>query len=105
MQTASQFPHLEPVIKCAVCKTHSRPLYVPWHQHAIGCSVRAAGLALQTSVETFSRVLDVNLVAPYALSCLVAGHMREGGARSIVNVASVMGLRSIAQIADAAYVA
>jgi NAD(P)-dependent dehydrogenase (short-subunit alcohol dehydrogenase family) len=65
----------------------------------------AAGPALRTSVETFSRVLDVNLVAPYALSCLVAGHMREGGARSIVNVASVMGLRSIAQIADAAYVA
>ena len=31
--------------------------------------------------------------------------MRKGGARSIVNVASVMGLRSITQIADAAYVA
>src|SRR5207244_6931576 len=31
--------------------------------------------------------------------------MREVGGRSIVNVASVMGLRSIGQIADAAYVA
>jgi NAD(P)-dependent dehydrogenase (short-subunit alcohol dehydrogenase family) len=31
--------------------------------------------------------------------------MREAGGGSIVNVASVMGLRSIAQIADAAYVA
>src|SRR6202022_2759571 len=49
--------------------------------------------------------LDVNLAAPYALSCLVAPHMRQGGGRSIVNVASVMALRSIAQIADAAYVA
>jgi NAD(P)-dependent dehydrogenase (short-subunit alcohol dehydrogenase family) len=65
----------------------------------------ATGPALRTPVEAFTRVLDVNLVAPYALSCLVAGHMREGGGRSIVNVASVMGLRSIAQIADAAYVA
>jgi NAD(P)-dependent dehydrogenase (short-subunit alcohol dehydrogenase family) len=65
----------------------------------------AAGPALQTGVETFSRVLDVNLIAPFALSCLAAKHMRHGGGRSIVNVASVMGLRSIAQIADAAYVA
>ena len=31
--------------------------------------------------------------------------MRDGGGRSIVNIASVMGLRSIGQIADAAYVA
>jgi hypothetical protein len=29
---------------CAVCDTHSRPVYVPWHQHAVGCSVRAAEL-------------------------------------------------------------
>jgi NAD(P)-dependent dehydrogenase (short-subunit alcohol dehydrogenase family) len=65
----------------------------------------AAGPALRTSVDTFARVLDVNLVAPYALSCLAAAHMQQGGGRSIVNVASVMGLRSIAQIADAAYVA
>ncbi len=65
----------------------------------------AAGPALRTSVETFSQVLDVNLVAPYALSCLAARHMRDGGGRSIVNIASVMGLRSVAQIADAAYVA
>jgi NAD(P)-dependent dehydrogenase (short-subunit alcohol dehydrogenase family) len=65
----------------------------------------AAGPALRSTVETFARVVDVNLVAPYALSCLAAPHMRQAGARSIVNVASVMGLRSIAQIADAAYVA
>jgi NAD(P)-dependent dehydrogenase (short-subunit alcohol dehydrogenase family) len=65
----------------------------------------AAGPALGASVETFSRVLDVNLVAPFALSCLAAAHMREGGGRSIVNIASVMGLRSLAQIADASYVA
>jgi NAD(P)-dependent dehydrogenase (short-subunit alcohol dehydrogenase family) len=67
--------------------------------------VGASGPALRTPVDTFARVLEVNLVAPYALSCLAAPHMRNGGGRSIVNVASVMGLRSVGQIADAAYVA
>jgi NAD(P)-dependent dehydrogenase (short-subunit alcohol dehydrogenase family) len=64
----------------------------------------ATGPALTTSVDSFARVLDLNLVAPFALSCLAAGHMREGGGRSIVNVASVMGVRSIGEIPDAAYV-
>ena len=31
-------------IRCVVCQTHSRPLYVPWQQHALGCPVRAADL-------------------------------------------------------------
>jgi NAD(P)-dependent dehydrogenase (short-subunit alcohol dehydrogenase family) len=61
--------------------------------------------ALHTSTETFARILDLNLVAPFALSCLAAQRMRDGGGRSIVNLASVMGLRSIGQIPDAAYVA
>jgi NAD(P)-dependent dehydrogenase (short-subunit alcohol dehydrogenase family) len=65
----------------------------------------AAGPALRTPADAFARVIDLNLVAPYALSCLAARHMREGGGRSIVNVASVMGMRSVAEIADAAYVA
>jgi NAD(P)-dependent dehydrogenase (short-subunit alcohol dehydrogenase family) len=61
--------------------------------------------ALRTPTETFADVLDLNLVAPFALSCLAAQQMREGGGRSIVNIASVMGLRSIGPIPDAAYVA
>ncbi len=65
----------------------------------------ASAPALRTSAETFARVLDLNLVAPYALSVLAAQHMRDGGGRSIVNIASVMGLRSIGSIPDAAYVA
>jgi NAD(P)-dependent dehydrogenase (short-subunit alcohol dehydrogenase family) len=65
----------------------------------------AHGPALQTPAGTFARVLDLNVVAPYALSCLVAEHMRNGGGKSIVNVASVMGLRSLGEIPDAAYVA
>jgi NAD(P)-dependent dehydrogenase (short-subunit alcohol dehydrogenase family) len=67
--------------------------------------VGATAPALKTSTEAFARVLDVNLTAPFALSCLAAGHMRANGGGSIVNVASVMGLRSIGEIPDAAYVA
>jgi len=65
----------------------------------------ATAPALKTSPETFARVLDVNLTAPFALSCLAASRMRANGGGSVVNVASVMGLRSIGQIPDAAYVA
>jgi NAD(P)-dependent dehydrogenase (short-subunit alcohol dehydrogenase family) len=68
----------------------------------------ATAPALRTPATTFSRVIELNLVAPYALSCLVAEHMRNGGnggGKSIVNVASVMGLRSLGEIPDAAYVA
>jgi NAD(P)-dependent dehydrogenase (short-subunit alcohol dehydrogenase family) len=64
----------------------------------------ATAPALRTDVETFARVVDLNLVAPFALCRLAAQHMRNGGG-SIVNVASVMGLRSIGEIPDAAYVA
>src|SRR5215213_977704 len=66
----------------------------------------ATAPALRTPTETFARVVDLNLVAPFALSRLVAQKMREAdGGGSIVNVASVMGLRSIGEIPDAAYVA
>jgi NAD(P)-dependent dehydrogenase (short-subunit alcohol dehydrogenase family) len=65
----------------------------------------ATAPALRTSPETFARVLDLNLVAPFALSRLAAQRMRNGGGKSIVNIASVMGLRSIGQIPDAAYIA
>jgi hypothetical protein len=65
----------------------------------------ATAPALRTSTETFARVLDLNLVAVFALSCVAARRMRTGGGRSIVNIASLMGLRSLGQIPDAAYVA
>src|SRR5215204_3454013 len=67
--------------------------------------VGATAPALKTSAEVFARVLDVNLTAPFALACLAASRMRANGGGSIVNVASVMGLRSIGEIPDAAYVA
>jgi NAD(P)-dependent dehydrogenase (short-subunit alcohol dehydrogenase family) len=63
------------------------------------------GPALRQDVAEFSRVLEVNLVAPFELACLAAAAMRKTGGGSIVNIASVMGVRSIDQAPDAAYVA
>jgi NAD(P)-dependent dehydrogenase (short-subunit alcohol dehydrogenase family) len=68
----------------------------------------ATAPALRTPTDAFARVVDLNLTAPFGLSCLVAERMKSqngdtGGA--IVNIASVMGLRSIGEIPDAAYVA
>src|SRR4051794_25405471 len=65
----------------------------------------ATAPALKTSAEAFARVVDLNLTAPFALACIAASAMRAGGGGAIVNVASVMGIRSIGEIPDAAYVA
>ena len=67
----------------------------------------ATAPALRTSAEQFARVVDLNLTAPYGLACLAAERMRSNGngGGSIINIASVMGLRSISEIPDAAYVA
>jgi NAD(P)-dependent dehydrogenase (short-subunit alcohol dehydrogenase family) len=67
--------------------------------------VSHTGPALRQSAADFARVLEVNLVAPFELSCLAAAAMRRTGGGSIVNVASVMGLRSVDPFPDAAYVA
>src|SRR4051794_28353325 len=67
----------------------------------------ATAPALRTPTADFARVVDLNLTAPFGLCCLAAEHMRANGngGGSIVNIASVMGLRSIGEIPDAAYVA
>jgi NAD(P)-dependent dehydrogenase (short-subunit alcohol dehydrogenase family) len=67
----------------------------------------ATAPALRTPTADFARIVDLNLTAPFGLSRLAAEQMRANGdgGRSIVNIASVMGLRSIGEIPDAAYVA
>jgi NAD(P)-dependent dehydrogenase (short-subunit alcohol dehydrogenase family) len=67
--------------------------------------ISASGPALRMELGDFSRVLETNLVAPFALSCAAARRMRATGGGSIVNVASLMGAHTIAQLPDAAYVA
>lgn len=41
----------------------------------------------------FDKITDVNVKAPWILSNLVLPHMKEGGGGSIVNIASVEGIR------------
>jgi NAD(P)-dependent dehydrogenase (short-subunit alcohol dehydrogenase family) len=67
--------------------------------------VSHTGPALRQAVADFARVIEVNLVAPFELSCLAAAAMRRTGGGSIVNIASVMGVRSVDAAPDAAYVA
>jgi NAD(P)-dependent dehydrogenase (short-subunit alcohol dehydrogenase family) len=52
--------------------------------------------AEDTSTEEWRRVLDVNLTGPFLLSRELGRMMLEAGAGSIVNVASISGLRGVA---------
>ena len=57
-------------------------------------------------LEEFRKVIDVNLVAPFALSQHAARAMLDGGrGGAIVNVASVLGLVGVGQIPQAGYAA
>jgi hypothetical protein len=38
-------PTCRTVVTCVTCTTHRRPQDVPWHQHAIGCEIRAGAVA------------------------------------------------------------
>jgi NAD(P)-dependent dehydrogenase (short-subunit alcohol dehydrogenase family) len=69
--------------------------------------VSHTGPALRQTGSEFARVLEVNLVAPFELSCLAVAAMRADGdgGGTIVNVASVMAMRSVDPFPDAAYVA
>jgi NAD(P)-dependent dehydrogenase (short-subunit alcohol dehydrogenase family) len=66
--------------------------------------------AEQEPLEEFRRVIDVNLVAPFALAQHAARAMLDGGGEAerrgaIVNVASVLGLVGVGQIPQAGYAA
>ncbi len=57
------------------------------------------------TVERFARIVDVNLVAPFAWARAVHGAMRETGGGSVVNITSALGLVGIGRIPQAAYCA
>jgi NAD(P)-dependent dehydrogenase (short-subunit alcohol dehydrogenase family) len=61
--------------------------------------------ALREQLDDFRSVVDVNLIAPFALSVLVAQHMRRSGGGRIINVASIAGLRALFRIPEASYTA
>lgn len=60
--------------------------------------VNCAGIArdipaLETSVELFRKILDINLVGSFLVAREAAKAMKETGGGSIVNIASISGLR------------
>jgi NAD(P)-dependent dehydrogenase (short-subunit alcohol dehydrogenase family) len=61
--------------------------------------------ALRESVDEFRRIVEVNLVAPFALSKAAAVAMRATGGGSIVNIASAVGLASMQSLPEAGYTA
>jgi NAD(P)-dependent dehydrogenase (short-subunit alcohol dehydrogenase family) len=61
--------------------------------------------ALRESVDEYRRIIEVNLVAPFALSKAAAVAMRETGGGAIVNIASAVGLASMQSLPEAGYAA
>jgi NAD(P)-dependent dehydrogenase (short-subunit alcohol dehydrogenase family) len=81
------------------------------HYGAIDVLVNNAGVdalfpALEEPVDTFRDVIEVNLVAPFALAQLAARSMVETGrGGTVVNVASLWGVVGVGQIPMASYAA
>ena len=72
--------------------------------------VNAAGIddvmpAMREPIERFASVLDLNVVAAFAVAQAAVGEMRANGGGSIVNVSSVLGRISEPSVPAAAYVA
>lgn len=61
--------------------------------------------AAKESVDGYRDVVDIDLVAPFALARAAYGPMRSQGSGSVVMVASVAGLRSMQLLPQASYVA
>ena len=65
----------------------------------------SGGPELQAGIDTFRRVLRLNLEAVFGLSQAVARSMRERGSGSVINISSMFGLVASAPVPDAGYVA
>ncbi len=72
----------------AACEAEFGPLTGVVNSAGIGRDVPA----LETSVDLFRKMLEVNLIGSFVVSREAARHMRERGAGSIVNIASVSGV-------------
>jgi NAD(P)-dependent dehydrogenase (short-subunit alcohol dehydrogenase family) len=59
--------------------------------------------AEEEPVETFRRVVDVNLTSVFLLSQLAGRKMLEQGSGSIINIASIMGIVGVGQLPQASY--
>jgi len=73
----------------AACEAEFGPLAGVVNSAGIGRDVPA----LDTSVDLFRRMLEVNLIGSFVVSREAAKHMRARGIGSIVNIASVSGIK------------
>jgi NAD(P)-dependent dehydrogenase (short-subunit alcohol dehydrogenase family) len=73
----------------AVCDAEFGPLTGVVNSAGIGRDVPA----LDTSVDLFRKMLEVNLIGSFVVSREAAKHMRTRGAGSIINIASVSGVK------------
>ena len=112
-ELAAAHPNIT-AVACDVSRPEDRERLVSVAHEAHGrldVLVNNAGIAdtadaLGQPDEEFAGVLEVNLVAPYALSKLAAARMIEGGTGgSIVNVASIFGLLGSSVIRQTGYAA
>jgi NAD(P)-dependent dehydrogenase (short-subunit alcohol dehydrogenase family) len=112
-ELASAHERITPV-GCDVSKREDvdRLIQTAKEQHGrIDVLVNNAGIsdsrdALRQTDDEFESVLDVNLVAPYALAKRAAAAMIEDGIQgSIVNVASILGMRGSNVVTQTGYAA
>jgi NAD(P)-dependent dehydrogenase (short-subunit alcohol dehydrogenase family) len=73
----------------AACEAEFGPLTGVVNSAGIGRDVPA----LDTSVDLFRKMLEVNLIGSFVVSREAARHMRTRGAGSIINIASVSGIK------------
>jgi len=67
--------------------------------------IASAGPEQQSTLDTFSAVMRVNVESVFALTQAVATHMLEQGSGSVINISSMFGLVAAAPVPDAPYVA
>lgn len=107
-----QWPGAHPV-RCDISREEDREQLIATAVERCGridglvnnAGVSYPGAATRESLERFRHQLEINLVAPFALGKLVVAEMRKAGGGVIVNVASVLGLRSVSEMPEAGYAA
>ena len=61
--------------------------------------------SIDEPLESINKILQINLVAPYALSQLAARHMREHGGGAIVNLSSLAAFSQYPWVPQSSYIA
>jgi NAD(P)-dependent dehydrogenase (short-subunit alcohol dehydrogenase family) len=100
-------------VRCDVADDGERDALIPAaveHFGRIDGLVNNAGIsdvgpALRQDADDFRRVLEVNLVAPFALATAAATAMRRTGGGAIVNIASICSFQAMPATPQASYVA